>query len=208
MPAGLPSAAAPARTPPLPPLLQKCERWIKLAGRTVHRAVAVGVDPAAAKGPAPSGKEFAVLAVEQGAVPVMVRVVDEPEEILEIFVAAPIPKEIRDRLAKAPPELRVKVLLAVRHELLSSTRTGFGILPATATSMEQVEVISVNQQICVKGGRGAEVTRLLDGLIEVATAMLRAGAVLSPIATGGSGTSTTSTASPTDTDTGPGRMFG
>lgn len=151
---------------------------------------------------------FPVLVVQQGAIPVLIRVLSEQESLIELFVTIPIPPEVRQRLSEAEPPLRLRILLTLRRELLLSGRTGFGVLPPAATSVEQIETISLNQQISVSTGAGAEVSRLLDGLIEVAKTAMRVVAVIAPVAQGGPGTGGTSPPSPTDAEHGPGRMFG
>lgn len=196
----------PAPPPPisLPPVLERCERWAQLAGRPVHRGM--GLAPAPIPGAPPIA--FPVLAVQQGAIPVLIRALSDQESMVEIFVNIPIPAEVRQRLSQAEPQLRLRVLLTLRRELLLSGRTGFGIVPPTATSAEQVEVITLNQQVSVATGAGAEVTRLLDGLLEVASAAMRAASVLAPVASGSPGTGGTSPPPSSDAEHGPGRMFG
>lgn len=188
----------------LPPLLEEVERWIQLAGRSVQRGVA-GVPPPAPAAPALS---FPVLIVQQGAVPVGLRVLSERESMLEVFVSVPFPPDLRTRLAQVDGQLKLKLLFALRRELLSSGRTGFGVTPPNASSIEQVEGVAVNQQISVKGAQGAEVSRLLDGLVEVATAVIRAISVVAPLGSGGAGTATPSSPQSPDASSGPGRMFG
>jgi hypothetical protein len=132
----------------------------------------------------------------------------EAEAIIEVFAPIGIPPEVRQALAAAPdPQLRLKVLLGLRRELLLSERTGFSIQPVTATSIEQFEAIHLTQQICVAGGGGSEVSRLLDSVIEIATTALRAMSIFAPVVTGGPSSATTSSATAPDAERGPGRMY-
>jgi len=201
-PAAPPSTPVQSGPPPaLSPLLERCERWFQLAGRTVHRGVA-SAPPAFAGAPT---IPFAVLAVQQGSFPVIVRVASEDSSIVSVFINIPIPPEVRQRLRSAEPPLLLRLLLSLRKELLSSGRCGFNIMPSSATSADQVEMVAINQEICVAGGWGAEITRLLDATVEVATAAAKVVGLYAPVA--GGAPSTSATSSPRTPSEGPGSMF-
>lgn len=184
-------------------MLESCERWFQLAGRVVRRGVAGAPGPVPGASPA----AFPILVVQQGSFPVIVRVLSEQEELVSIFMQIPVPPEVRTRLSTAEPPLPLKVYLQLRKELLSSGRTGFNLIPPTAANVSQIEVIALNQEVSVKGRSGAEITRLLDATVEVATLAARAVSLLAPVVAGAPATTSTAPPPAPDSASGPGSMY-
>jgi hypothetical protein len=148
-----------------PAQLELAEKWIRQMGKEVHRVTLDRND---------GGKEPA-LAVRQGSVTVHVRA---EADCVVVFGLFPIPKEVRARLSALPGALQIKMLQALRRELLIHSRSAFGLAPPTVRDLATLEGFSIEQLLRVGDDDPSSFNRLADAIIEVTSDGLRGASVV------------------------------
>ncbi|MFZ0699701.1 MAG: DUF2299 family protein [Thermoplasmata archaeon] len=161
-------------TPPAerekPQLLQVAERWAKAAGRDVKwGSFKVG---------SPEASFQSMLVIQQGSIAVFVRC---QADALVVFVVADLPMEARQKIATLSSELRSKMLIHLRQELLSVPRNGFAVFPPTLMSIDQLERFIVEQTLVIDEHDPSTRNRFLDAVMEVTVGAMRAAQVIASL---------------------------
>ena len=159
------AGAEPQPERPAPLLL--AERWVKGAGKPVQWG--------SFKAGSPESSMQAMLVVQQGPVAVFIR---SSLESVVVFVVADLPMSFRQGISALPSDLRSKMLLHLKQELLSIPRCAFALHPPTLTKIEQLERFVVEQTLVLDEKEPSTRNRLLDAIMEVTVGALRAGTVL------------------------------
>lgn len=159
----------PEPEPEKPAALLLAEKWAKGAGKAVQwGAIRLG---------SPTAPLQAMLVVQQGPVVVFVR---SHIEAVVVSVIIEMPLTVRQKIASLPSDLRAKMLVLLRQELLSVNRNAFALHPPTLTNIEQLERFVVEQSIVLDADDASTRNRFLDAIMEVTNGTLRAGQVLQP----------------------------
>lgn len=166
-----------------PPQLVLAQRWLEAAGDTVE----------AAEGRGPEGDPIWTLVVTHGAI--KLRVVPR-EDQLAVTVGFGVPAEARAKLRTLPDEVRKKLFVLFRQELLSCHRVGFLYQPTDAADISGIENFVVISLLVIGAKDLSTRNRLLDAIQEVTTTGLRAYQILGIASSGGSTAPPPATAPP------------
>jgi hypothetical protein len=152
-----------------PPHLVVAERWLKAAGKPVQWGeIRIG---------SPNAPVSPMLVIQQGPLAIFVR---PQNDCLAVFVVADVPIEARQKLSLLPSDLKQRMFIRLRQELLTSSRCGFALMPPELSRIEQLERFVVEQVIAIDESDASTRNRLLDAVLEVTNATMRAGGILQP----------------------------
>ncbi len=157
----------------IPPKLGLAEKYCKKLGRKYQYVEAES-----------NNETITLLAVSHGSRPVFVR--QEKDSII-IFIQIDIPDEMKTIFQKLNPELGEKILISLKHELLSQERTGFSLLPQGINKLSELEGFTVQQQIVISEKDPSSINRFADAIQEVVTVTVRALLILNLLPKDGTG---------------------
>lgn len=167
----------------LPAKLALAKRWLEAAGDTVELSEAPEKDETLT----PS------LIITHGSIKLQLV---QREDQLAVTVSFSIPAEARAKFRTLPEDVRRKLFVVFRQELLSCHRVGFVYQPLNATEIGAIESYLVVALLVVAPRDPSTRNRLLDAVQEVVTTGIRAGQVLGIAASGGNAPPPPTTAPP------------
>lgn len=162
----------------LPTSLALAEKWANETARETKRILS---------NPLPDGTRVPLLLIAHGAGNALV---SELGSCIAVSVQAKIPDDVRKKLASLEPEVKQRLLIAFVGELSSNARTGYLLLPQKFSSVDQLEMFSVQQTLKISEDDVSSFNRFYDALQEIVTTALRALSVFG-LLTSTQGSSTT-----------------
>lgn len=125
--------------------------------------------------PSPNGTKVPLLVIAHGAFKVIAR-----EQGTCLIVSAPVQvtSEVRKKLSGLPPEDKPRVLITLRGELASNSRTGYAYHPPNLTTIDQLEGFVAEQLLKISKDNIGSFNRLCDAIQEVVTVATKGIAIL------------------------------
>ena len=91
-----------------------------------------------------------------------------------VFVQVKVTDDVRKKLADLAPEDKQRLLIALRGELSSNSRTGFSFIPQKFSSVDQLEAFNVEQLLKISEDDVSSFNRFCDALQEIVTTAMKA----------------------------------
>jgi hypothetical protein len=150
--------------------LALAEKWLSQMGKRVSRTTAV----------APTGATVPGLHVQHGTISVFILPALGGTDAITVFGVLEIPPDVRARLGRESKETQARLHQGLRYLLMLGDRTGFTILPPTATLIADVTRFSLEEILRLDEADSGSFNRLADAVQEVVNGIVRALAVFLP----------------------------
>jgi hypothetical protein len=109
--------------------------------------------------------------ITHGAIKILVR---EQGSCVVVFFQAKVPDAVRKKPGDLTLEDKQRLLIILRGELSSNSRTGFSFIPQNFGSVDQLEAFSVEQLLKVSEDDVSSFNRFCDALQETITTAVKA----------------------------------
>jgi len=159
-------AAGSAESTQFGPSLALAEKWTIETGRKTQRTQS---------DPLHDGTRIPLLVITHGVYSVHVR---EQGPCIIVGVQIRINADKRAKFATLTPEVKQRLLLALRGELSSNTRNMFSYFPQMLTGLELLEAITVEQLLKISDESVTSFNRFCDAIQEVVTVAGKAAVIL------------------------------
>lgn len=155
----------------LPQSLALAEKWAKQMGKQTQRGEAIFID----------GNKVPILSISHANKPIWVR---QENHIIVIFVRIEVPKEVSEQIKTLNKAEQNRIMLSLKHQLLSEGRTGYILEPSGVVNLEELSAITIEQRIRISSKDHSSFNRFGDAIQEIVTVAVKSMLVFGILPTG------------------------
>jgi len=149
------------------------KQYAEEMGRTVHVGIAT----------TPDNKTFPIIVISHGNHPIIVR---EENSMTVVFSEIRVSEDIKKKYRQCDPAIQERILLAVKHSLLSKCNFGYRMFPPSLKSISELDKIQIEQVFRLSRSDPSCINRFADAMQGVVSATLEVLLIIGSIDPGNS----------------------